>query len=74
MKRKKVPKRSVDKIEDKNESTLLNVNEAEEEYEVKVLSGTGRITSSGLAIQGHYTEFMNQLEAGDAIIITHPTR
>lgn len=51
-----------------------NNKNAEEEYEIKILQGSGRITSSGLAIQGHYTEFMNQLEPGDAIIITHPTR
>ena len=50
-------------------------NEEEvDDGEVNVLQGTGRLTSSGTAIQGHYTEFMNQLTPGDAIIIVHPTR
>ena len=45
-----------------------------EEEEIKIMQGTGRLTSSGTTIQGHYTEFMNQLSPGDAIIIVHPTR
>ena len=42
--------------------------------EIKIMQGTGSLTSSGTTIQGHYTEFMNQLSPGDAIIIVHPTR
>lgn len=41
--------------------------------EIKIVPGTGRITSSGTTVHGHYTEFMNQLSPGDAIIVTHPT-
>lgn len=44
-----------------------------EEIPMEVLPGTGRITSSGTVVQGHFTEFMRQLSVGDAIIITHPT-
>mmetsp|Transcript_11821 Transcript_11821/g.16270 ORF Transcript_11821/g.16270 Transcript_11821/m.16270 type:complete len:214 (-) Transcript_11821:1411-2052(-) len=47
--------------------------EENEDDEIKILQGTGRLTSSGTTIQGHYTEFMNQLSPGDAIIIVHPT-
>jgi len=48
------------------------INENSEQEEVKILSGTGRITSSGTTIHGHDTKFMTQLSAGDAIIISHP--
>lgn len=41
--------------------------------EFKILSGTGRFTSSGTTVHGSGTEFMAQLSVGDAIIITHPT-
>ena len=54
-----------------NEAKLEDDNEEEE---IKIMQGTGRLTSSGTTIQGHYTEFMNQLSPGDAIIIVHPTR
>jgi len=36
-------------------------------------TGTGRITSSGTTIAGHFTEFMAQLSPGDAVVIMHPT-
>mmetsp|Transcript_18224 Transcript_18224/g.30563 ORF Transcript_18224/g.30563 Transcript_18224/m.30563 type:complete len:219 (-) Transcript_18224:2369-3025(-) len=36
-------------------------------------TGTGRITSSGVTIHGHDTDFMSQLTPGDAIIIIHPS-
>jgi hypothetical protein len=42
------------------------------EPKIEILPGVGRITSSGTVIQGHYTEFMRQLNVGDALIITHP--
>lgn len=44
-----------------------------EQEELRPISGTGRITSSSTAVHGHGTKFMNELHAGDAIIITHPT-
>lgn len=47
--------------------------EESEPVEVQVVTGTGRLTSSGTTIHGHYTEFMKQLSVGDAIIITHPS-
>jgi hypothetical protein len=41
--------------------------------EIKIVSGTGRLTSSGTTILGHGTLFMNELSHGDAIIVTHPS-
>ena len=41
--------------------------------EIKIVSGTGRLTSSGTTILGHGTLFMNELSHGDAIIVSHPT-
>jgi hypothetical protein len=39
-----------------------------------VAAGTGRLSSSGTAVRGHDgTQFMNELRAGDAVVITHPT-
>lgn len=45
----------------------------EPEEEMRPISGTGRITSSGTAVHGHGTKFMDEVHSGDAIIITHPT-
>lgn len=45
----------------------------EEEEEMRPVSGTGRITSSGTAVHGHDAKFMNELHPGDAVLITHPT-
>lgn len=47
--------------------------EANNEDEIKVIQGTGRITSSSTTVHGQYTVFMDELSVGDAIIITHPT-
>lgn len=44
-----------------------------EEDEMRPISGTGRITSSGTAVQGHEAKFMEELHSGDAILVTHPT-
>lgn len=46
---------------------------AEQEEELVERQGTGRITSSGTTVYGHFTEFAAQLSPGDAIIIMHPT-
>lgn len=48
-----------------------NKNEPQEE-EIVIVQGTGRLTSSSTTISGHFTNFMNELSVGDAIIITHP--
>ena len=48
-------------------------DEDNDQEEIKILAGTGRITSSGTTVQGHATEFMNELSNGDAIMVTHPT-
>lgn len=48
-------------------------DEEEPEEEMRPVSGTGRITSSGTAVHGHEAKFMNELHSGDAILITHPT-
>lgn len=49
-----------------------NIEDARAE-EIKIVSGTGRLTSSGTTILGHGTLFMNELNHGDAIIIMHPS-
>lgn len=59
-------------IESEEKPAEKAVKSAEVE-EIKIVPGTGRITSSGTTVHGHYTEFMNQLTPGDAIIVTHPT-
>lgn len=41
--------------------------------EIKILAGTGRMTSSGTTVLGHGTLFMAELTHGDAIIVSHPT-
>ena len=46
--------------------------EEEEEEQIRILSGTGRITSSGTTIFGHETRFSNELVVGDAIVVSHP--
>lgn len=45
----------------------------QEEEEMRPVSGTGRITSSGTTVHGHEAKFMDELHPGDAILITHPT-
>lgn len=47
--------------------------EVEPEEEMRPVSGTGRITSSGTAVHGHEAKFMDELHPGDAVLITHPT-
>lgn len=78
MYRKKSIKRKIDEnAEEKFKARIAGDDSKEddaEEFEIKILPGTGRISSSGTVIMGHFTEFMNQLKPGDAIIITHPTR
>lgn len=44
----------------------------QEDIEIKIQVGTGRITSSATVIHGHYTKFLSELEVGDALIIMHP--
>lgn len=53
-------------------AAVAAVSEEPVDY-MKEYTGTGRITSSGITVHGHFTEFMTQLAPGDAIIITHPT-
>eukprot|EP01035_Chromulina_nebulosa_P018466 gene18466-24176_t len=70
-------KRKIDVIDSKESNKKAinnNINEDQDDnYEVKIQQGTGRITSSGTTIQGHYTTFMDELSPGDAIMISHPT-
>lgn len=41
--------------------------------EIIIKTGSGRITSSGTTVQGHErTRFMDEMRAGDAIIVRHP--
>ena len=52
--------------------STINIENASVD-EIKIVLGTGRMTSSGTTILGHNTLFMNELNHGDAIIVTHPT-
>lgn len=53
----------------------VDPHQAEEpEFVAEEKQGIGRITSSGTSVHGHFTDFMQQLTPGDAIIVTHPTR
>ena len=63
-------KRTADSM---SSSTTEDGAPEEPTFEAMIQQGMGRLSSSGSTIQGHYTEFMNQLSPGDAIIITHPT-
>ena len=47
--------------------------EEEGDDEFKVSTGTGRLSSSGTAVMGHETKFMDELAVGDALVITHPS-
>lgn len=84
---KKAPKRKLDDDEVDEEAgkevrpfsgtateskSSSNIEEARPE-EIKIVTGTGRMTSSGTTILGHGTLFANELSHGDAIIVTHPT-
>ena len=62
---KRKEKRKIDEVDP--------INQNEEDEEIKILQGTGRFTSSSTTIHGNFTLFMEELEPGDAIIITHPT-
>lgn len=73
VKKRPLPNQSEESLKAKEESEN-KASEDSNEKEIIILQGTGRLTSSGTTVQGHYTEFMNQLSPGDAIIITHPTR
>lgn len=52
---------------------VADANEEDDEDLMVKHQGTGRITSSSTTIHGHYTAFMDEIRAGDAIIIVHPT-
>ena len=69
---KSVPKITKKRPVEQQASTDTEIKRNAEVEEIKILPGTGRITSSGTTVHGHYTEFMNQLSPGDAIIVTHP--
>jgi len=65
------------KYEDNDDTIKNNNNEENKDNEdptfiLEERPGLGRITSSGTTVHGHFTEFMNQLSVGDAIIINHP--
>lgn len=67
-------KRSLEEIlENQNGTNQTTSGSKIAENDIQIQTGTGRITSSGTTIHGHYTDFMSQLSVGDAIIITHPT-
>lgn len=45
----------------------------EHDTEIRIIPGSGRITSSSTTVSGIDTKFMDELSCGDAIIITHPS-
>ena len=51
---------------------VVEGEEEEEEEQIRILSGSGRITSSGTTIFGHETRFSSELAVGDAIVVSHP--
>ena len=55
------------------ESGAAEEAEEEAEEEISIITGTGRMTSSGCTIYGHGTKFSDELSVGDAIMVTHPT-
>ncbi len=65
------PKRKRDPDAPAKEEAPASSSGGDEEL-LKEYTGTGRITSSGITVHGHFTEFASQLVPGDAIIITHP--
>ena len=65
------PKRKRDPDAAAEEVAPVSSTGGDEEL-LKEYTGTGRITSSGITVHGHFTEFASQLVPGDAIIITHP--
>lgn len=70
---KSITKKSTSSSSSTAPSAMPSESNANEDQEIVVRTGTGRITSSGTTVHGHGTEFMSQLSVGDAIIITHPT-
>lgn len=57
-----------------HEENISSMREDTQSSEIKILDGTGRITSSGTTVHGHEnSRFMEQFSPGDAILITHPT-
>ena len=73
----KVEENSTEHPSEQSSSTDQNDNRSSIENaapeEIKIVSGTGRMTSSGTTILGHDTLFMSELTHGDAIIVTHPS-
>ena len=59
------------KSEGKSNDTLPGEEQGHDD-EIVIVSGSGRITSSGNTIQGHDTKFEDELSPGDAIIVFHP--
>ena len=78
-KKKKKRKRERDAVDESNLEHGLSdtgaVEEADEQIdeEISIVTGTGRMTSSGCTIYGHGTKFSDELSVGDAIIVMHPT-
>lgn len=52
-----------------NCTQLLN----KEDEPLQIITGTGRMTTSGVTVHGHGTLFIEELGVGDAIMIIHPT-
>ena len=46
--------------------------EAEEDAEPEIVTGSGRIVSSGKSIHGMETVFKDECEIGDTLLVTHP--
>ena len=71
---KKVIKRQPDEAGFAHRTTedVAEREEEEEEEQIRILSGSGRVTSSGTTIFGHETLFSNELAVGDAIVVSHP--
>jgi hypothetical protein len=62
-----------DNLNNNDNNGIIKKDSNGDSDEIVIKQGTGRITSSSTTILGHYTVFNDELTAGDAIIITHPT-
>ena len=56
-----------------SEAKIDNQDEPDD-FQLKLMSGSGRITTSGTTVQGHNgTKFMSELCVGDGVVVQHPT-
>eukprot|EP00743_Colponemidia_sp_Colp-15_P004621 GILK01004981.1.p1 GENE.GILK01004981.1~~GILK01004981.1.p1 ORF type:complete len:213 (-),score=51.38 GILK01004981.1:105-701(-) len=70
-KHKKEKKEKKEKKHKKNKRSRDSTEETAADEGIK--QGTGRIITSGTTLHGVETEFLRELEVGDAVMVTHPS-